>query len=91
MRIDSNTPVVPITKDTSTGAKAAPRSGPSGSSTVVTLSASATASASAQPVDVTSRLDRIRALLDKGDYPVDLDKLASRIVDDESTRGGTSS
>ncbi len=90
MRIDPTVSIVPITKDTS-GAKAKPSDGASGSSTVVTLSANATASASAQPVDVTSKLDRIRALLDKGEYPVDLDKLASRIVEDEGTRGGTTS
>lgn len=89
MRIDPNLVVVPITKDShDPKAKAGER--PS-SSTVVTLSAGATASASAKPVDIASRLERIRALLAKDQYPVDLDKLASRIIEDDTARGGPTS
>ncbi len=84
MRIDSNLAVLPIKADSQPKAKAGDKPP---ESTVVTLSAGATASVAAKPVDVTGRLEKIRALLDKGEYPVDLDKLASRIVDDDASRG----
>jgi len=65
------------------------------SASVVKLSSAGTAaSAEATPAGAapttTSRLQTIRAMLDKGDYPVDLDALASRIVDDELVRAGRS-
>ena len=65
------------------------------SASVVKLSSAGTAaSAEAAPAaagpTTTSRLQTIRAMLDKGDYPVDLDALASRIVDDELVRAGRS-
>jgi anti-sigma28 factor (negative regulator of flagellin synthesis) len=65
----------------------------SGVSSVVKLSiAGSAASAGAAPSGptTTTRLQTIRAMLDKGDYPVDLDQLASRIVDDEFVRAGRS-
>ena len=96
MRIDPKVVTPPIareTRDTSPGAtstKASPGEGAS----IVKLSsagsaASADASASAAPT-TTTRLQTIRAMLDKGDYPVDLDLLASRIVDDDVLRAGRS-
>jgi anti-sigma28 factor (negative regulator of flagellin synthesis) len=90
MRIDPKL-VTPV----STQPRREPR--PTGSTTkptpgaVVELSpAGAAASAgSRSPAQVTARIDQIRTLLQKGDYAVDLDQLASRIVDDELLRGGT--
>ncbi len=40
----------------------------------------------APPPGIASRIQRIRALLDRGEYLVDLDTLAARIVDDEILR-----
>ncbi|MEJ7601879.1 MAG: flagellar biosynthesis anti-sigma factor FlgM [Kofleriaceae bacterium] len=48
----------------------------------------AAASDETSPV-MSARLDKIRAMLDTGTYPIDLDQLASRIVDDEWLRGGS--
>jgi hypothetical protein len=42
------------------------------------------------PATATTRLQTLRAMLDKGDYLVDLDLLASRIVDDGVLRAGRS-
>ncbi len=90
MRIDPNVVVSPIQLDparpraTGTG-QAAPVQGD-----VVELSAAAKATAGEAPTN-TDRLDRIRALLDAGEYAVDLDKLASRIVDDDVARTRKSS
>jgi flagellar biosynthesis anti-sigma factor FlgM len=56
---------------------------------VVHLSAagtSATRSHDPQPA-TTQRLAKIRESIQRGSYPVDLDKLAARIVEDEFTRG----
>ena len=96
MRIDPKAVTPPITRDprdsqpspTRSSALAAP-----GASSVVKLSIAGTAaSAGAAPSGptTTARLQTIRAMLDKGDYPVDLDQLASRIVDDELVRAGRS-
>jgi anti-sigma28 factor (negative regulator of flagellin synthesis) len=65
----------------------------SGASSVVKLSTAGTAAAAGVAPSgptTTARLQTIRAMLDKGDYPVDLDQLASRIVDDELVRMGRS-
>jgi len=43
------------------------------------------------PEPTRARLQEIRALIDKGEYPVDLDVLARRIVDDELLRSGSDS
>lgn len=51
----------------------------------------AAGTAGARPVAVTARLERIRAMLEAGEYPVDLDQLAARIVDDDLLRAGTGS
>lgn len=89
MRIDPNVVVSQIAPTTREG-KQATRAADSKDSTasVVTLS-SAGAAAAAEPTSpsITSRLDAIRALIDRGEYPIDLDKLASRIVDDDAVRG----
>lgn len=59
---------------------------PAGASIVKLSSAGAAASADSTSPTVTARLDRIRTLLDRGEYPVDLDQLAARIVDDDMLR-----
>jgi anti-sigma28 factor (negative regulator of flagellin synthesis) len=71
-------------RDPGTAAKA----GAPAAASVVKLSSAATAATSArESTGMTGRLERIRALLDKGEYPVDLDQLTSRIVDDEIVQG----
>jgi anti-sigma28 factor (negative regulator of flagellin synthesis) len=96
MRIDPKVVTTPITRDARDSQPAAgkPRSARiTGTSSVVKLSiAGSAASAEAAPSGptTTARLQTIRAMLDRGDYPVDLDQLASRIVDDEFLRAGRS-
>jgi len=93
MRID---PKVMISPATTRDAREAPSSArtdaaPAAGASVVKLSAaglSASAEAGAASPTTTSRLQTIRAALDKGDYPVDLDRLATRIVDDDVLRSG---
>jgi anti-sigma28 factor (negative regulator of flagellin synthesis) len=92
MRIDPKVVISPATRD----AREAPSTSkaddtPSGASVVKLSAAGITASGSgAAAATTTSRLQTIRAMLDKGNYPVDLDVLASRIVDDEVLRAGRS-
>lgn len=95
MRIDPNVVAAPIARDSreaSASTKTGDTSSSSEASSVVKLStAGAAASSDIKPAaTTTSRLDTIRAMLDKGAYPVDLDVLASRIVDDEFLRAGRS-
>lgn len=96
MRIDPNVVASPSleTQKTQQSAKVTAPVAPVAASAVVSLSPAATSASSttataktagAQPT-VTARLEKIRALLDAGEYPVDLDLLASRIVDDDSLR-----
>lgn len=89
MRIDPKVAISPITREPRESQPSAVKAGEA--SAVVKLSAAgAAASAEASPATATTttRLQAIRAMLDKGDYPVDLDVLASRIVDDELLRAG---
>jgi anti-sigma28 factor (negative regulator of flagellin synthesis) len=95
MRIDPKVVTPPITRETREPQAPVAKSddAPASSASVVKLSmAGASASAEASPANATTttRLQTIRAMLDKGDYPVDLDLLASRIVDDELLRAGRS-
>ena len=92
MRIDPKVVISPVTRDARETPSAAKSDDTASSASVVKLSAAgmtASAEAAASPT-TTSRLQTIRAMLDKGDYPVDLDLLASRIVDDEVIRVGRS-
>ena len=90
MRIDPNVAVSPITLDqskTHTPTKAA--QGQEGSSVVSLSSAASSVSPSDGPSpSVNERIEKIRALLEKSEYPVDLDLLAARIVDDDAARIG---
>lgn len=69
----------PRTREAGAGARPA-----DDQASVVSLGAAARA-AGADPT-VTSRIARIRELLAGGDYQVDLDKLAERILDDDIAR-----
>lgn len=88
MRIDPNA-VVPSTLESTPPLRRRAAATPGAS--VVKLS-SAGAALTAEPAPsptTTSRLERIRAMLDAGEYPIDLDQLASRIVDDDLLRAGS--
>lgn len=92
MRIESKVSVVPVVADSREGKPAAaPKQDPS---SVVTLSAGASASSSSMDGEVSAanaaRIAQIREAIRTGTYPIDLDKLASRIVDDEVVRGTAS-
>jgi anti-sigma28 factor (negative regulator of flagellin synthesis) len=93
MRIDPKVVISQVTRDAREAPSPAKTSDDATSgASVVKLSAAgmtASAEAAASPT-TTSRLQTIRAMLDKGDYPVDLDLLATRIVDDETLRAGRS-
>jgi anti-sigma28 factor (negative regulator of flagellin synthesis) len=87
MRIEPNVVVFPVQSSTSGDTRkprAASESG--GNATVVKLSAGATAANESNQV-LDARLERIRGLIDRGEYPIDLDLLSSRIVDDDILRG----
>lgn len=92
MRIDPNVVVSPITQEPHSVSPRAPTETRSGgeAASIVALSRPGPAAASDETSPVMSaRLDKIRAMLDTGTYPIDLDQLASRIVDDEWLRGGS--
>jgi flagellar biosynthesis anti-sigma factor FlgM len=84
MRIDPNVVVSPTQLDT-TKPRASGTTPPAKGGDVVQLSAAATATQGTQPTN-SERLERIRALIDAGEYAVNLEQLASRIVDDEVLR-----
>lgn len=89
MRIDPKVTTQAVTsesKDTPTRAR--PRSSTGAQAAVVKLTAAGAAIAETKSHDITTRLETIKAMIDAGDYPVDLDKLAERIVDDEVVRSG---
>lgn len=96
MRIDPKTAIPPIARDLrespSAGSTRTSEADEDSASVVKLSSAGAAASADsvAAAPTTTTRLEVIRAMLDKGDYPVDLDLLASRIVDDDLLRAGGS-
>jgi len=89
MRIDPSIATTPLT-DTKprTAANGAPATGSDDDdSSVVKLGASVGEEVQI-PSAVTKRIQEIRAALARGAYPMDLDRLASRLVDDELSRGG---
>lgn len=97
MRIESKVGVAVVAdsqgKPASTATKAPDQSSPS---SVVKLSAAGTSAAQAQdPEEISpqnrSRLDEIRAAIKQDKYPIDLDRLASKMVDDEFVRGSDAS
>lgn len=89
MRIDPNLTVSQIAPISREG-KSATRTAESkdGSASVVSLSSAAGTAATEKPSQgITARLAAIKSAVDAGSYPIDLDKLASRIVDDDLVRG----
>jgi len=91
MRIDPKVAISPVTREAREPSANKANDAASSASVVKLSAAGAAVSAeSAASPTTTTRLQTIRAMLDKGDYPVDLDLLASRIVDDDLLRAGGS-
>ena len=99
MRIDPHAPAAlsQTTTARSSGAGAGrtdadgDNDGDAGDSAVVKLTAAGTTAAGAaggtDPA-IAARLARVKALVASGQYPIDLDKLASNIVADDAARSG---
>jgi anti-sigma28 factor (negative regulator of flagellin synthesis) len=87
MRIDPKI-LPPIPERSITEPTTAPRpDAPDNDAAVVTLSsAGAAVQAGGLSELMNARIEQIRILLERGEYPIDLDKLASRIADDELAR-----
>jgi anti-sigma28 factor (negative regulator of flagellin synthesis) len=93
MRIDPKVAIQPTAREPREAQPSAVKTGEAAASnaSVVKLSTAGVAASSApSAATTTTRLQTIRAMLDKGAYPVNLDLLASRIVDDEVLRAGRS-
>jgi anti-sigma28 factor (negative regulator of flagellin synthesis) len=91
MRIDPKVAISPVTREAREPSAGKANDAASSASVVKLSAAGAAVSAeSAASPTTTTRLQTIRSMLDKGDYPVDLDLLASRIVDDDLLRAGRS-
>ncbi len=89
MRIDPKPSVQPVSTEPRETPRAAGQAPGAAAATVVALSAagSAAANATSEPHSgMTARLDKIRKLIAENRYPIDLDKLADRITDDELMR-----
>jgi anti-sigma28 factor (negative regulator of flagellin synthesis) len=87
MRIDPSLFVAPVTSETAAKPHAnGPRA--SGPSSVVALSsAGAAVVADTEDGPPSPRVEKLKMMVEAGAYKVDLDTLASRIVDDEVVRG----
>jgi anti-sigma28 factor (negative regulator of flagellin synthesis) len=91
MRIDPNAVAVTATTlETAKPVSLALRRRPTTKPASVVKLSSAGAALAAEPSSprTTARIERIRALLDAGEYPIDLDQLATRIVADDVLREG---
>ena len=91
MRIDPNLIVVPLGSESQKPQPklAAGTTPPAHGSTVVALSTAGAAVAAAPDPDTaqTTKIEKLRAMVETGTYRVDLETLAARIVDDEVMRG----
>ena len=98
MRIESKVGVAVVADSRAKPASTTPPAAkkPENPASVVKLSAASTSAAQAQDPDEISpknraRLDEIRDAIKHDTYPIDLDKLASKIVDDDIVRGSHTS
>ncbi len=88
MRIDPKLLTPPIAERPTLEPASSARPGAQESqAAVVTLSSAGAAVQANAPNELLSaRLEQIQLLIDRGEYPIDLDKLAARIADDELAR-----
>lgn len=83
MRIDPKATIVTPVAIKAARDQVAPKSDREDRATVVELSSAGAAAAGARPADSGEKVARLRELIDRGEYKVDLDLLAQRIVEDE--------
>lgn len=88
MRIDPKTTVVPPVAPKTVRDTPVPPEREGSSAAVVELSSAGTAMVSAKEPDAAAKVARLRELISKGEYRVDLDELAARLCEDEIMRGG---
>lgn len=88
MRIEPKLEITPVADARESQRREIPRDSPASEATVVSISTAGARAAEAKGPDkgMTARLERIKAMIDSDSYPVDLDKLAERIADDEILR-----
>jgi len=92
MRIESKVGGVVVAGEVKPTPTATEKPSSSSPASVVTLSAAATQARDTQSIAPhhRNRLEEIRAAIKQDRYPIDLDKLASKMVDDEfATSSGT--
>ncbi|HEY0251037.1 MAG TPA: flagellar biosynthesis anti-sigma factor FlgM [Kofleriaceae bacterium] len=93
MRIDSKVGVAVVADAREAKGTGAPttKSTTESPAAVVKLSAAGTSASQTKDAEISpanaERLSSIRQAIKTGNYPIDLDKLASRIVDDDFMRG----
>jgi anti-sigma28 factor (negative regulator of flagellin synthesis) len=86
MRIDPNV-LTPISERTISEAPATRPAALEHEAAVVTLSSAGAAVQAGAATDLmAARLEQIRLQIERGEYAIDLDKLAARIADDELAR-----
>jgi flagellar biosynthesis anti-sigma factor FlgM len=97
MRIESKVGVAVVADSSGKPASTIPTkaSDQSSPSSVVKLSAAGAAAQAQDPEEISpqnrTRLDEIRLAIKEDKYPIDLDRLASKMVDDEFVRGSDAS
>jgi len=91
MRIDPSLFVAPVTSETGAAKPHAKGTGkvPSGASVVALSPAGAAVVGHQDETGPSPRVEKLKAMVDAGTYKVDLETLASRIVDDEVVRGSS--
>lgn len=88
MRIDPKLFVSPVTSQTNTSAPQAKRSKRNTGASVVALSsAGAAVVADTDETEPSPRVEKLKMMVEQGTYHVDLEALASRIIDDDILRG----
>jgi len=88
MRIDPKLFVAPVTTQTPSEAQQPKRSKRNTGASVVSLSsAGAAVVADSDDAEPSPRVEKLRQMVAEGTYHVDLEALASRIVDDDLVRG----
>lgn len=88
MRIDPKLFVAPVSSETAQKpATKAPGKAASQASVVNLSAAGSAVVADSDDSAPSARVEKLKAMVEAGSYHVDLDALASRIVDDEALRG----
>lgn len=87
MRIDPKLFVAPVSSETASAAQPKRAKRNTGASVVALSSAGAAVVADSDETEPSPRVEKLRMMVEQGTYQVDLETLASRIVDDDIVRG----